>query len=1222
MSSAHQSTFVSRFDRIWAQARRVQLSQALCWGVLTALAGIAFLAALDYWWELPRLARIAALVATGIAAVSVAVVLSIQSVRRWQRQATAAAIEQVFPQLGQRIRTTVQYGELSTGQIESEGVATTLVGALEADTVKRAQPLPLDAIVPWKSLAVASMLAAVVGLGLAGASALDWEWRAAAQRAFLGEEPYTKITVDPGNLTLKEGESSVIHVTVEGRIGRQVIVWTRQTDEEGSQWEAANLSADDAEQKDDRTLVFEHAFDRVRHPLEYRIAAGSGTSPTYRVDVLYPLKIAKIQATMQAPEYTGLKEQVVEGGNITGLAGTQVKLGIELDRAAQEAWLQFETMGRRAPEEPAVTKLPLTIDGKNLTASFELAKDQKMTVVAKAADGMELPDNVFRVRVRKDEAPQVWFDSPSEALEVHSLVELLMRIRVSDDFGLSRAGIMFEVNNEEEYPLLVQDFQAAAEELKSTGKLSPQTRATLEKMLPLEHFQLTAQDSVMYYAFAEDNKPDNPQRTESDLRFVDIRPFRRVYRLQDGEDGMTEGNRPQLKTLDELIARQRYALNRTMQLEKRFKHTGEADLAGTDSMIKFEGELAKFTRELAEGLEARGVDPSDTELLYQAETSMLGATDSLSAGNYETAVLQERDAVKYLIEGRNKIQEFISKNPNRQQLAQLRSFDRTQRQKLRKPKTDEEEAKEIAKRLEQLADEEDFVYKTLAGIPTEGMGKGDSESGQMTEQNQLPMKPGEKGEKGDMPPQAKNDEGQQAKDGEKGQEDEKGKKGEKGAKGPDADMGDKGQEGEKGKNGEKAKGDKGPGQEGDEPGSGKSQAPSRQELEDKQLDLAVEAREIEKVLNRLNGVTDLTKERIAAAAKTAEEAGTALGQGNMKDAENAAKAAGGQFRELKDQVKALLAQEQADRVAAAQQMAAELSRQQQEFVDRLADKSDQPGVGGEPMPKKDDNEKPGKGEKGKNEKSQQDQPGLGGQAEQIAERAKTLADVLGAAAGANNPEDKASAEKVKELMGTLGLPDLTQRLQKLPDQVAGGKVEEAKANAGDGAERMEATAQQLAALHRAIVAPKVDELAKAEEKLTVLDEELDTLDTPTAITGWHVDAAALLEELDKLGISKELRDLLLEEMKKAGWGPDVAARGWRWNRVEGGYYAAPAGYRRLIARLSSDVRARMQELMLGDLVSGSDEPIPPQYQELVDRYYQVLASEGKAAVKPRSQPNQ
>jgi hypothetical protein len=1183
-----KSAFVSRFDRIWAQARRVQLSQALCWGVLTALAGIALLAAIDYWWELPRLARIGALVATAIAAVVVAVMLSVQSVRRWQRQATAATIEQFFPQLGQRIRTTIQYGELSQGQIEGEGVATNLVGALEADTVKRAQPLPLDAVVPWKSLAVASMLAAVVGLGMAGASAVDWQWRAAAQRAFLGEEPYTKITVAPGNLTLKEGESEVIQVTVEGRIGKEVALWSRRTDEEGSPWEAEILASDDAERRDERTLVFEHGFDRVRHPLEYRISAGSSSSPTYRVEVLYPLKIARIEATLLAPQYTGLKEQVVDGGNISGLAGTQVTLQIELDRAPQKASLALRDVPRRK-ESPQAAKLPLTIDGKTLTASFELVSDQEFAVEAQAADGMELPENKFRIRVRKDEPPQVWFESPSEALEVHSLVELLMRIRVSDDFGLSRAGIMFEVNNEEEYPLLAHDFLAAAAELKETGQLSPQTRATLEKALPLEHFQLTPQDSVMYYAFAEDNRPDNAQRTESDLRFVDIRPFKRTYRIQDADGEMPGGDGPQLKSLGELIARQRYALNRTMQLEKRFKHTAEADLAGTDAMIKFEGELAKFTRELAEGLEARGVDPSETELLFQAETSMLGATDSLSAGNYETAVLQERDAVKYLIEGRNRIQESISKNPNRQQVAQLRAFDRTQRQKLRRPKTDEEEAKELAKRLEELAREEDFVYKTLTGIPADGAATGEGESGQGTDPRELPMKDSEKGESGQMPPE----EGEKAKAHEKGEKVQKGDKG-------DASAGEKGPMGQ--------------GQEGDQPGSGNGPQPSKEELEDRQLDIAVEAREIEKVLNRLNGVTDLTKERIAAAAQTAEEAGAAIGQGKMKDAENAAKTAGQQFRELTEQVKALMAQEQADRIAAAQQMAAQLSRQQQDFADRLADRTERSGGSGEPMPKKDD-DRVGKG-KGDDEKpSRKDQPGIEGQAQQIADRAKTLADILGAAAGSTNPEDQATAEKLKGLMGTHGLPDLTQRLQNLPDQVAGGKMEDAKANADDGAERMEAAAEQLGALHRAIVAPRVDELAKAEQKLTVLDDELDQLETPTDITGWHVEASAILEELDKLGVSKELRDQLLEEMKKAGWSAGIISRGWNWSRVEGGNYAAPNGYRALIARLSAQVRGRMQELMLGDMGLSRDEPIPPQYQEFVDRYYQVLASEGKPSPK-------
>src|SRR5487761_753799 len=109
----NSSTFVRRFDRIWMQARRVQLWQAVCWTLLATLAGLALLTALDYAFELARPWRLAGAIGIAAAALAVGVWLALQSARRWQRNATAGAIERVFPQLGQRIRTTVQYGELS-----------------------------------------------------------------------------------------------------------------------------------------------------------------------------------------------------------------------------------------------------------------------------------------------------------------------------------------------------------------------------------------------------------------------------------------------------------------------------------------------------------------------------------------------------------------------------------------------------------------------------------------------------------------------------------------------------------------------------------------------------------------------------------------------------------------------------------------------------------------------------------------------------------------------------------------------------------------------------------------------------------------------------------------------------------------------------------------------------------------------------------------------------
>jgi hypothetical protein len=1134
MATVEQTKFSDRFDRIWAQARWVQLSQAVCWAILVALAGVALLAAADYWLELPISWRIGGIILTGLTSLGVAIYLAFESIRRWQRVAMAAAIERFFPQLGQRIRTTLQYGELSSDEIHHAGVASPLVKALEDDTVAVARPLPLDAVIPWRSLALASLLAAVVGLCLAGLSAFDWQWRAAASRAFLADNPYTSIQIKPGDISVKEHESVTVEIVVGGRVGREVVFSSRRLDDDGGQWRDEALTTADGKDLGDHRLAFELPLDRIRHPLEYRVSAGSAISDTYQVAVLYPLKLRRIETTITSPQYTRLPQLTVVGSSIAALVGSKLDVAVELDREPAEAWLEIKDLTPKVKgEEIVAERVPLIINGNKLTASLEVTTDKTFSVVAKSADGMELVENKHRIRARKDEPPQVWFESPSEALEVHTLAEVMMRIRVADDFGLSRAGIMFEVNNEEEYPLLLEDFEKAMAELKKTGKLSANTRQTLERVLPLEHFQLTQQDSVMYYAFAEDTRPSGTQRTETDLRFIDIRPFKREYRVPPDADGMPQegNNRVELKSLEELISRQRYALNRAIQLQRKFKHTQQTDLAGTDSLIKFEGELAKSTRELAEGLNARGID--DTELLYQAETSMLAATDSLSAGKFSTSELQMRDALKSLIEGRDRLRILISKNRNRQQLAQLRQFDRMQQQKLRKPKSDEEEAKELAQRLEQLAQQENNIGGQLASAQRDMEKEGDQ-----------PMKAEKPSDEEPM----------------------------------------------------------------------ENQKPTARDIEDRQQDAALEARELEKVLNRLPKATDLAKQRMADAAKSTEDAAAAIGRKELKEAEKTVETAEKQLNELAEQVRALVAEEQAERIAAAQKMAAELAKKQEDFVDKLANAEGSGGPGNKP-PMKEDEPMSG-GEKGSEKMKQADKDALGAAAQEIADKAETLKDVLGSTAKADTPQEEATAEKIQELIKSLGLDELANRLKGVGEQIKNDQLEDAKATGGDAAERFEAAAEQLGNLHRGIIAPRVAELSELDKKLEQLEGGLDELNTDQRVTGWHSDADDVLEDLEKAGISPEDLKQFEQDMKKAGWG-ELRRGGWNWVRNEAGILQAPQVYRAHIARLSAAVRDRMQELILGDHVSSGDEPIPPQYEALVDRYYEVLAGQKEKEAKEK-----
>ena len=60
-------------------------------------------------------------------------------------------------------------------------------------------------------------------------------------------------------------------------------------------------------------------------------------------------------------------------------------------------------------------------------------------------------------------------------------------------------------------------------------------------MLLLEKLAASPTDSLTYYAFAEDNYPAGPRRTETDLRYIDIRPFKREYKLGESGDAGSRG---------------------------------------------------------------------------------------------------------------------------------------------------------------------------------------------------------------------------------------------------------------------------------------------------------------------------------------------------------------------------------------------------------------------------------------------------------------------------------------------------------------------------------------------------------------------------------------------------------------------------------------------------------------------------------------------------------
>jgi hypothetical protein len=1159
--------FLTRFEHVWASLRRYQLRQGLGWSFLAAGLGLAALAAVDYRLELPWGTRAAGLAAAAAMTMGVVWGQVISPLRWWTKRRTAAEIESHFPQLGQRIRTVVQYAGLPDELIDSEGVMPSLVTALEEQTELQAHPLPLDEVVPWRRVRVVAVLAASPVLVLLAAAVADPEWRIAFERALLFNRPYTSLSVNPGNVTIEKGESVPIAALLRGRLNRDVVLYTRSAGQPNASWKNEAMDAPD----NGPAFRREAKLEKVEEPLEYRVSAGPASSPTYRVLVRYPLVIKTFDVALVPPAYTNIEPSTVKGGDLRVIERTDATFRITFDSTPSLASLVVTDPSVRSQKEkaaPAPQVIPLTSDGTAYTAALKLTKDLVFQIDAKTADGRSLPKNRYRIDVVEDRAPRVSFEQPDEALEVHPVAEVLNRIRVGDDFGLTKAGIVFQFNNGDEQALVIKDFTAEPAKSRTTG--------ALQEMLLLEKLAASPTDSLTYYAYAEDNNPAGARRTETDLRYLDIRPFKREYKLNEGSGGF-EGE-GELASLAELIARQRFNLNRATRLAKH-RPTDKTIAEDPLKIAGFEETLVAMTRDSTEGFE--GIVGQRIEPLHAAEESMLGAIAALDHGQNARAPRHMSDALRHLIEARNTLRIELGQDAATSRA--MRSFDRMQTQKIRKPKKNEQEAEEIAEELEALAQEEDFVYETLGGILTEQQKGGSGKVGS-TDKNE------EDSEKTSEPAEKKKDEAQTGASSSKEQE---------GAKGSARPGQGKGQSH-----------DKGEADEGD--ATGEPKANKRREAIEKQEKIVDRARELEEKLKKLEVASDLAKVRMAKAAETAERAAGALSRGNTKEATENAKAGAAMLHELARQVKGEIARDVAQELAMARDLADELAEREAEMSQIPGQDSgsgtDQTAPDGQSNPAENGQKgPPGKNGRGATGTDGTGEAGRGGWREltdverlgRMEEAAKTLEQWL---KDASLRAEGQSAERIRELLEERSVTQIVERMQRMGELYLGGQMSLARREANDLAKMLELLARQLEVLHRSIVAPELTALVELDRRVALLLAKLKTITTDVEIAEWRRLAADLVTDLEKAGLTDAAT--ALTDAFEAG--------GWHWSVGSDHFRTAPAGFAIALNSVSTLLQAKIQNLILRDMASARDEATPPQFKELVERYYEVISKEGGA----------
>jgi hypothetical protein len=1156
-------------DRLRSTQRHLishRIGTMLCWIIVLALAGIAMSATADWFLELAATLRAAWLI--GIASmISAGIIVGWrQGILTYTLSDVAVEAENRLVQFGQRLRTTLDYEQ---GAPRPTVASESLLSSLRIETFRIAEQTEWGAAIDPRPLLKGLLLAGAVALAWSASLILMPEFRIAAARAILLPFEYTTVSYSPQISTIKPGESVTVTVVVSGRSIPSAQLRYRPSSSL-TDWVTIELKPSEIP---DSHHISETLPERLHGELtfllsdicedtQFEVLAGPRPLPAGLIHVLQPLTLEKLEAHIVPPSYTGRPNETAATPDFKVLEGSSVNLKLEFNRPAAEVRLTRldRLTGPKIAGENAVssdgyasTEIPLLLQDKLVLGTLsDLRTNVSYALSAHTADGMSLDSTQINIRVQPDLKPQVQFLEPPEELVVTATTEVPMVVEAGDDLGLHKVGVLFQIGSGPMQTLLEQSADGSAEPVR------------LSTTMMLEEHRLTIQDAVTYYAFAEDNYFDQPRRTTTPLRFIDIRPYKMEFQIIESESRASDGSS---MTLEELITRQRQSLSKAFHFSQE---SGSAELL--QRLVEDQEALLDATVEFSTGMAERGADvPS----LKDAITSMNTAIDALKSPDLTKAVAAEQTALASLIRARENLRKLLNQS-NSQTASAQRQFDRQQRQKLRmpkkKPSDQQEQLAQARQKLEDLAKREREWSKQAKQCS----GSASSSSGKQSETASSHASPSESSEPDSASESSANPE---------------------------------------------------------EPSETRTPA----EVAAAQEKLQAELAEIQQQLKKLNAAGQAAHEQ---ANQAAESMAQGLDELKESDGDSAAKEgerAAEQLEELSAHLAAMNARDFGQRLDQAQKAAQQLASRQQAIEQQLHDQmesrtgstagttgSESEQESGERTgdrdgdPDSSDGNKSGDGKRSQelNRKGTEglarDQQGLASQTEMLAELLDGLErDAAGEAGGVRKKLQQIQAENPPR--------EIADGMKQTADQLLEQRTEAAAQGSAKLLRRLRELSQSLGAARGEFVQPQLKDLMALEEQLAQLQQQMKRADGKG-----DESAAAAGRKWQQL--ESRLNDLaagdrrLEEAMRQFQEGPQGKKADSQLKPVpfansdgqqmpEGFYSWLELGDFSGLREVSKALQSKIQEAILAGALMDADQPVPPDYRELVEKYYRTLSDD-------------
>lgn len=359
-----------------------------------------------------------------------------------------------------------------------------------------------------------------------------------------------------------------------------------------------------------------------------------------------------------------------------------------------------------------------------------------------------------------------------------------------------------------------------------------------------------------------------------------------------------------------------------------------------------------------------------------------------------------------------------------------------------------------------------------------------------------------------------------------------------------------------------------------------------------QRDMLAELDTLKKQIAELNKSSQGAKEQ-------AEQAGESMKKGleelQKQDGEAAAKAgerSADELEQLAAHLAALNAKDIGQRLEQAQQLAQQLAAGEQKIEKKLGGGRKEEGRGDGA------GEQAGNGEEGSGTSSKE----LAAEQKGLATQGKLLEEQLEALRRDAAAEPGNLGQKLAQSLGENPPEEITAGMEQAAADLKGNRREQAGRSVSKSRERLEELGRALSGARSELTQPQLQELMKLEEQLAQLRERAKQ-------AGGKLDAASeekwqqLAAKIEALAggdkrLAKALDRLRASEFRKDG------------QPLPPGVYPemelldAPS-----LNEVAKALQTKIQEAILAAAIMDADQPVPPQYKELVEKYYKALSDD-------------